>query len=121
MTLSEIIVKYRMKNNFSQRQFAAKCDVSNGYIAMLERGVNPKTGKPITPTINQLKKISQGMGITLEELFLSVDDIPIYLEKNTTSDPGSGRANEFIKLFERLSEDQQKLIIETIKAILPNQ
>lgn len=121
MTLSEIIVRYRTKNNYSQRQFATKCNVSNGYIAMLERGVNPKTGNPITPTINQLKKISQGMGMTLEELFLTVDDIPIHLEKKPTSEAESGRANEFIKLFERLSEDQQKLIIETIKAILPNQ
>ena len=43
MTIGKIIKNYREEKNMSQRQFARKCKLSNGYIAMLERGINPKT------------------------------------------------------------------------------
>lgn len=77
MTLGEYIKAYREKHRLSQRQFAAIVTLSNGYISMLEKGVNPKTGRPITPTPQQLKKIAQGMGMTLHELLLEIDDIDI--------------------------------------------
>ena len=46
---------------------------------MLERGTNPNTGQPITPTIPVLKKVAEGMGISLSELFLQADDIEVNL------------------------------------------
>lgn len=45
MTLGEIIVKYRLEHGLSQRQFALRCGLSNGYIAMIEKNRNPATGK----------------------------------------------------------------------------
>lgn len=77
MTLSEFIKGYREERGLSQRQFANVCGLSNGYIAMLERGVNPSTGEPITPSIVALKKMATGMGITMAALFSAVDDIPV--------------------------------------------
>lgn len=79
MTLGELIQKYRLEHGLSQRQFAAVCDLSNGYISMLERGENPKTKLPVTPTLPAMRKIAQGMGISLTELFVSVDDMPVDL------------------------------------------
>lgn len=77
MRLGDLISKFRIDRGLSQRQFASQCGLSNGYIAMLEKGLNPSTQKPITPTIPQLKKIASGMGITIMELFEQVDDMPI--------------------------------------------
>lgn len=77
MTLSEFMKAYREEHGLSQRQFANICGLSNGYIAMLERGLNPSTGEPITPSIVALKKIATGMGTTMNVLFSEVDDIPI--------------------------------------------
>lgn len=37
MTLGEFIRKYRSEHDLSQRQFALKCGLSNGYISMLEK------------------------------------------------------------------------------------
>jgi len=48
MTLVEIIIKYRTEHNLSQRAFAERCGVSNGYISMLEMNRNPSTEAPIT-------------------------------------------------------------------------
>lgn len=79
MTLSELIRSYRSEHKLSQRQFALQCDLSNGYISFLEKGMNPQTKQPITPTLPALKKLADGMGITLNDLFNIVDDMPVEL------------------------------------------
>lgn len=80
MKLRDLIKNYRDDHDLSQRQFANQCNLSNGYISILERGANPKTGKPVTPTIPQLKKLADGMAMTLNELFEKVDDMPVSLD-----------------------------------------
>ncbi len=77
MKLGDLIKAYRDANDLSQRQFAVRCDLSNGYISILEKGINPSTGKPVTPTLPQLKKIADGMKMSLSELFEQADDMPI--------------------------------------------
>ncbi len=78
MTLGELIKEYREKHgNMSQRKFAELCNLSNGYIGMIERNENPKTKEPIQPTLKVLKQLSNGMGITLSELMEKVDDMEI--------------------------------------------
>ncbi len=77
MKLGDLIREYREKSELSQRQFADKCDLSNGYISILEKGANPNTGKPVTPTIPQLKKLAFGMNMTVMEMLEMVDDMPI--------------------------------------------
>ena len=87
MTLSELIQIYRTEHdNMSQRKFANQCDLSNGYISMLEKGMNPNTGEAITPTIPVLKKLARGMGISLTDLFVRVDDIPVDLKNEIQLD-----------------------------------
>ncbi|MBO5953448.1 MAG: helix-turn-helix domain-containing protein [Oscillospiraceae bacterium] len=80
MKLRDLIKNYRDTHDLSQRQFANQCGLSNGYISILEKGINPKTGKPVTPTIPQLKKLADGMAMTLNELFEQVDDMPVSLD-----------------------------------------
>lgn len=82
MKLGDLIRSYRESHDLSQRQFALRCDLSNGYISILERGVNPNTQRPVTPTIPQLKKLADGMGMSLTDLFEQVDDMPIDFGSN---------------------------------------
>ena len=82
MKLGDLIREYRDSHDLSQRQFANQCDLSNGYISILEKGINPGTGKPVTPTIPQLKKLATGMGMTLSDLFDQADDMPIDIASN---------------------------------------
>lgn len=81
MTLSEAIIKYRKDHDLSQRQFALKAGLSNGYISMLESNINPKTKQPLTPTMPVVKKIANAMDISVDALFAIVDDMPISLER----------------------------------------
>lgn len=82
MKLGDLIKEYRDSHDLSQRQFANQCDLSNGYISILEKGINPSTGKPVTPTLPQLKKLADGMRMTLSELFEKADDMPIDIGSN---------------------------------------
>lgn len=82
MNLGDLIREYRDTHDLSQRQFAIQCDLSNGYISILEKGINPSTGKPVTPTLPQLKKLADGMRISLTELFEKADDMPIDIGAN---------------------------------------
>lgn len=82
MTLRDLVKEYRASHSLSQRQFATICGLSNGYVSMLEKNLNPKTGLPVTPSLPALKKISTGMGISLTDLFTQADDIPVDLLVN---------------------------------------
>ena len=90
MNLGDLIKKYRNDHDLSQRQFAASCGLSNGYIAMIERGENPKTKEPIAPTLKALNKIADGLCMTTTELMEYVDNIPISMGED---DPVSHLAN----------------------------
>lgn len=94
MTLSDFVKEYRKEHDLSQRQFAAICGLSNGYISMLEKNMNPKTGLPLTPSLPALKKISDGMGISLADMLTTVDDMPVEL----LSDISEDSANELSAL-----------------------
>lgn len=74
MTLREYIIKYREDHGLSQRQFAINCDISNGYLAMIENNLNPRTGKPPVLSIAMFRKIASGMGMTLQSLIEAIDD-----------------------------------------------
>ena len=77
MTLGDFICKYRSDHGLSQRKFAEICGLSNGYISMLEKGNNPNTNKPLIPSLTQLKKLADAMGMTVMQLFETVDDMPV--------------------------------------------
>lgn len=68
--IGNYIKNYRISKNLSQRQFAAICGISNGYISMLEDGKNPRTNEPIIPSLSMLKKISSGMNIPINDFIL---------------------------------------------------
>ena len=119
MTLRELIIQYREKNGLSQRQFAERCGISNGYISMIETDLNPKTGKPAVPSLKMMRKIAFGMNMTLDELLAAVDEliVDISAEKNAASGE-TARKKEFIELFDRLTPEEKKLIVAQMRGIL---
>jgi transcriptional regulator with XRE-family HTH domain len=124
MYIGQIISDYLQENQMSQRQFAKRCGLSNGYISMLINNINHKTGKPLIPSLSALLSISKGFGMTFEELCNKYEDLEVDLSvaKNLpAATKGNGRVEEFVELFDKLTSDQQALIISQIKGILSNQ
>ena len=115
MLLGEYIKKYRDEHGISQRQFAEKCFLSNGFISMIEKGTNPKTKEPITPSLPSVKAIANGMGITVHQLLSEVDDLLIDLseeEKQPSDSEGLLEKDQrLIDWFRSLPEEKQKAIL----------
>jgi len=108
MKLSAIITNYRNRLQISQREFARRCGLSNSYISFIENEVNPKTGRPMVPTLEQYQKIASGMDLTVHQLFeLLDDDAPV--------DLGSSPVPEASKP----AEDELRILIPGISKLPP--
>ena len=76
MKLSEIIKKYRKEHDLSQRQMGARCGLSTGYISLIEKEINPQTGKvektdiegQTVQVLENLKAVLEAAGCSLEKV-----------------------------------------------------
>jgi transcriptional regulator with XRE-family HTH domain len=59
--LGDYIHKRRSELNLSQNQLAKRAGVSHSYIKQLEEGLNPSTGRPISPTAITFAKLAKGL------------------------------------------------------------
>ena len=115
MKLSNIITDYRNQEQISQREFARRCGLSNSYISFIENEYNPRTGKPIVPTLEQYHKIASGMGLTVHELFERLDeDSPVDLHVSDASRvpvivPNS---EQFLKIAQAMSPDDYETVMK---------
>lgn len=73
MFIGELIKKYRTDYELSQRDFAKRCNLSHTYIAALEKNIDPRTGKPIAPTLEAVKNIAYAMNMDIEDLLKILD------------------------------------------------
>lgn len=122
MTIGALIKAYRMEHSLSQRRFALNCNLSNGYISMLENGANPKTGQPVTPTLPALQRLAVGMGLSLSDLLSRIDDVPVDwsgnsdCSKNSSVNQNLDPADaELLSLISTLSPEQKKEAITFLR------
>ena len=85
MDLKDILIKYREENKISQRELARRSGLSSAQISILEYGINKQTGRKPVPDIITLKKLADGMGITLQALFDMIGDSE-FVHLNTRPD-----------------------------------
>lgn len=122
MTLSNFVIEYRKAHGLSQRAFGAICGVSNGYISMLEKGINPNNGDKLIPKLPQLEKIAAGMGISLDELFSAVDDMVIRIpapHKETSPALSPCHCEERSDMTVRSLSDKEKAFILWLRSLPP--
>ena len=93
MSLSQIILNYRKEHDLSQRQLAAQCDLSNGYISLLE-----KDDRQTIPSLTILNKLAKGMGMNIDMLLDACDsDMPVRLRR--AKRPAIARDNDDFAVF----------------------
>ena len=121
MKLSNIVIDYRKRLQISQREFARRCGLSNSYISFIENEYNPRTGKPIVPTIEQYRKIAAGMDITVQRLFELLDkDSPVNLQyfasdSLSEEDPQIRIVSGYM---ENMTEEQKQQIVAIVRAVV---
>lgn len=103
--LGDFIVTKREELSLSQTGLAKLAGVSQSYINQLERGVNPSTGLPISPTSKTLGKLAKALRVP-----------PGFLQKlasgeqpNMGDEPGIGsdRVRELAEAIRQLPQDGQ--------------
>lgn len=111
MTLGEILQEYRARQGLSIRQFAKNCGVSHSAVAFIEKGINPKTGEKLIPSVPVMKKLADGMNLTLQELLQLCDDMEVILRE---SPDYQGSNPRIAKLVESVSDFSRKELDELI-------
>ena len=87
MKVGEWLKLYREQHNLSMQALADLCGFSKAYINVLEKGVNPKTGKPISPTMQTFEKIALGTKTDVDTLLKILDgDQPITVNAPASDD-----------------------------------
>ena len=122
MKLSELILDYRKRMNISQREFSRRCDLSNTYISFLENEKNPKTNKPIIPTLEQYGKIAHGKDISVHHLFELLDsDAPVDL-RSSAGDSESPDIDPEIHIvsgmMETMTKEEKQQVIDLIRVMM---
>lgn len=79
MTLGDCIREYREEHDMSQRQFADKSGISNAYISMLEKNINPKTGEPPAASYDVYAKVAAMLRISVHELMEKADESTVFI------------------------------------------
>lgn len=73
--IGEYIRKYR--GDTSLRDFADKCGISHTHLDSIEKGIDPRTNKPVKVTVETLKKIANAMNMTINDLLIQSGDVKV--------------------------------------------
>jgi len=123
MKVGEWLKLYRQQHNLSMQALADLCGFSKAYINVLEKGISPKTGKPISPTIQTFEKIARGTKTDVDTLLKLLDrDQPVTVNANDdlsySQEIGNGEQTEsytpeevsHIKKYRALDKDGRELV-----------
>lgn len=118
MTLGEIIKNYRNHHDMSMRDFETLSGISRGYLSMLEKNENPRSGKPIAPSMEMIRQVAAAIGMTFEQVFdlmdgqeVSLDAKPIH---NKNVFPLSDLEKDVIKKFRTLNNGERSMFLRSI-------
>ena len=80
--LGKFIKKLRVEKDLSLRELAEQTGLSHSYLCNLENGYDPRSGKPLSPTIPTLEKLSAGLNVSLHKLIdmlraNDAEDLPV--------------------------------------------
>lgn len=115
MTIGEILHKRRKELNLSYRQLSNITGISHSHISSIEKGIEPKTKKPVRPSYEVIEKLARGLNVTIDYLLGKVDNPNhVYIEPTLLGN-GKGTSmpkenhNEFNKVivtaYKKMSDD----------------
>lgn len=113
MNLGALINYYRKINNISMEEFAEKSGLSKGYVSILEKGQDPRSQKPLSPSLSTYNKIANGMNIDLELLLSQIKGSSL-IELNVNS---NGR-QRLLSYYDQLSEEGKKLLLHRAEELV---
>lgn len=127
MHLGKIIKKYRKANKITMEEFANLSGLSKGYVSMLEKNMNPTTGKEIAPSLEVIKKVADAINMDVNDLIdLLGDNTTVNLE--TQNIYGDHQANleyfadkpDLLEMYKEIHENESlTLLFDTARELSP--
>lgn len=109
MSIGENIKKLRKNIGLSQVQLAEKLDTTQKVITDYETGRSK-------PPRKRLPKIANFFGITIEDL-IGEENLEQKQSRHQKQQHGNKRSVKVLKLFEKLANEEQRVILKQIKAL----
>lgn len=114
MKLPEWIKLYRKEHGLSMQALADMCGFSKAYIGILEKGINPTTKKPISPTMQTLQKIADGIGVDINDFIKLLDaDQPITIAPAQSTPILSNHDKLMIEAYQK-AKPKDKYTVDTV-------
>lgn len=110
MTIGEYVKQYRKSQGLSMQAFGEKCNLSRAYISILEKGINPTTGKAFAPTIETLNKIAEVTGVTIDTLLPMLDSNQLVTVNAPSSLSLTQQEETHIKKYRQLDADGKERV-----------
>ncbi len=110
MTIGEYVKQYRKSQGLSMQAFGDKCNLSRAYISILEKGINPTTGKSFAPTIETLNKIAEVTGVTIDTLLPMLDGDQLVTVNSVSTLSLTPQEETHIKKYRRLDADGKRRV-----------
>lgn len=73
LTLGELVRAYRSEHQMTMQNFADGCGLSKAYISILERNINPSTGRPPIPSLETIRAIAKTLRVDFNDLLAALD------------------------------------------------
>lgn len=111
MKIGDWLKSYREQHALSMQALADLCGFSKAYINVLEKGINPKTGKPISPTMQTFEKIARGTQTDVDTLLKILDgDQPITVNASSDELPELNTRDE--REITRMMDDMKEKLMQ---------
>ncbi len=123
MHIGRYIKKYRDTNNLSMAEFAKESGISKAYVSVLEKNRDPRNGKEIIPSIPIIKKVSDTIGISFDDLLNSLDENQIIAlnETKTEKNLNSSTLQKITFTSSQLEHKRQLIVLDTAETQLEQQ
>ena len=120
MRLGEWLKEYRQLHKMTMQDMADVCGFSKSYVNMLEKGINPTTNKPVSPTMQIFEKIAKATGQDVDSLLKILDgDQPVTLNSDIEKINREERA--LLTSYRKLNKMNRRQISNIISAFLLQQ
>lgn len=116
--LGQFVKQRRMDLGLSLRDFGKLCGISHTTIDIIERGYDPRTGKPVNITNTTFDKLSTGMGEPIEKLVALSSGAEQKEQAPAMSEGLSETKRKLIEFSQSLSEEQAALVLRVLKSIV---
>lgn len=123
MHIGKYIKKYRDTNNLSMAEFAKESGISKAYVSVLEKNRDPRNGKEIIPSIPIIKKVSDTIGISFDDLLNSLDENQIIAlnETKTEKNLNSSTLQKITSTSSQLEHSRQLNVLDYAETQLEQQ